>query len=83
MEYYSAIKKNVIMPFAPIWIGSRDCHTEWNKSDSEGEISYDIPYMYNLKRNDTNKLKKQKETQRLGEQTYGCGVGGGMGGRGN
>jgi len=44
------------MLFAPIWIESRDCHTERNKSDSEGEISYDIPYMYNLKRNDTNKL---------------------------
>ena len=37
---------------------SRDCHTEWNKSDGEGEISYDIPYMGNLKRNDTNGLKK-------------------------
>ena len=29
--------------------GHRDCHTEWNKSDREGEISYDIPYMWNLK----------------------------------
>ena len=54
---YSAIKKNGIMLFTPIWIGSRDHHTEWNKSESEGEIPYDIPYMYNLK-NDTNKLKK-------------------------
>ena len=26
------------------------------KSDREGEISYDIPYMWNLKRNDTNEL---------------------------
>ena len=31
----------------------RDCHTEWSKSD-RGEILYDIPYMQNLKRNDTN-----------------------------
>ena len=33
--------------------GPRECHTE---SDREGEISYDIPYMWNLKRNDTNEL---------------------------
>ena len=26
------------------------------KSDREGEILYDIPYMWNLKRNDTNEL---------------------------
>ena len=35
--------------------GSRYCHTEWSKSD-KGEIAYDIPYMWNLKRNDTNEL---------------------------
>ena len=28
--------------------------------------------MWNLKRNDTNKLTKQKETHRLIKQTYGC-----------
>ena len=35
--------------------GSRDCHTEWSKSDAERQISYDITYMWNLK-NDTNEL---------------------------
>ena len=34
--------------------GPRDCHTEWSKSDREREILYDIAYMWNLKRNDTN-----------------------------
>ena len=29
--------------------GPRECHTELSKSDREGEISYDIPYMWNLK----------------------------------
>ena len=29
------------------------------------KISYDIPYMWNLKRNDTNELTKQKKTPRL------------------
>ena len=38
----------------------------------EGEIAYDISYMWNLKRNDTNKLTKQTEIHRLGEWTYGC-----------
>ena len=37
-----------------------------------GEILYDTPYMWNLKRNDINELKKQKETHRLREQTFGC-----------
>ena len=40
--------------------------------DREREILYDIPYMWNLKRNDTNELTKQKETHRLGEEAYGC-----------
>jgi len=52
--------------------GPRECHNEWSQSDKEGEISYDIFYMWNLKRNDTNKLMKQKETHRLIKQTYGC-----------
>ena len=55
VEYYSPIKKNKIMPFAATWMdlsnmnGWRDCHTEWSESD-RGEISYDIPYMWNLKK---------------------------------
>ena len=44
--------------------GSRECHTEQSKSDRKGEILYDIPYMWNLKRNDTNELIKQKQTHR-------------------
>ena len=32
--------------------GPRECHTEWSKSDREGEI-YNIAYMWNLK-NGTN-----------------------------
>ena len=36
-----------------------DYHTEWSKSNRE-EILYDIPYMWNQKRNDTNELTRQK-----------------------
>ena len=28
--------------------GPRNCHTEWNKSDTEREISDDITYMWNF-----------------------------------
>ena len=52
--------------------GPRDCHPEWSKSDREGEILYDTPYMWNLRRNDTNAFTKQRETGRLRERTCGC-----------
>ena len=42
--------------------GFRDRHTEWSKSDREGEISYDKPYVQNLKRNDTHELIYKIET---------------------
>ena len=35
------------------------------KSDREGKASYDIPYMWNLKRNDTNELSYKTERDRL------------------
>ena len=41
--------------------GARECHTEWSKSDREGKILYDIPYMWNLKINDTNELTYKTE----------------------
>ena len=46
--------------------GPRDGHAEWDKSDREGEIAYDILYMWDLKRNDTNELiyKTVKDSQR-------------------
>ena len=63
MEYYSAIKKNEITSCAAIW---RDLESViLVKSDREGEMPYDIPYMQNLRRNDTNELtyKTQRDSQ--------------------
>ena len=61
MEYYSTIKKenNAICSNMD---GSRDCHTEWSKSDTERQISYDISYMSNLKKKGTNELTSLRET---------------------
>ena len=39
------------MPFAAIWIYLGIIMlSEWSKSDRERQISYDITYMYNLKK---------------------------------
>ena len=66
IEYYSAIKKNEIMLFiCSNTNGPRDCHTEWTKSDREGEILYDIPYTRNLERNDANEFTYKIEAQTL------------------
>ena len=45
--------------------GLEECHTEWTKSDREGKILHGIPYMCNLKRNDTNELtyKTKRDSQ--------------------
>ena len=59
MELYSAIKKNEIMPFTATWM-DQETFILSELSDRE-EISYDIPYMWNLRRNDTNKLLYKTE----------------------
>ena len=47
MEYYSAIKKNKIMPFAATWMQVEIIIL--TKSERERQIPYDITYMWNLK----------------------------------
>ena len=41
------------------------------QTGTEGEIWYDIPYMWNLKRNDTNELTEQKDTDLENELMFG------------
>ena len=52
--------------------GPRDSHTKRSKSAREIQISYDITYMWNHKKNGTNELiyKIEIESQ-MGKQTYG------------
>ena len=60
MEYYSAIKKNEIMPFAGTWM-----HLEIiilrEVSQKKKDITYDITCMWNLKY-DTNEHIYETET---------------------
>ena len=43
MEYYLAIKKEWNNAICSNMDGPRDCHTEWSKTEREGEVSHDIP----------------------------------------
>ena len=49
MEYYSAIKKNEIMLFAATWMDLEIVILS-EVSQTKGQISYDIAYMWNLKK---------------------------------
>ena len=59
MEYYSAIKKNEIMPFAATRMDLEIIIL--SKSERERQIPYDITYMWNLKY-DTNEHIYETET---------------------
>ena len=51
-------------------------YIEWSKSDREGEILYDIHYIWNLKWNDANEFTYKTEIHSLRKWTYGSsGVG--------
>ena len=72
MEYYSAIKKNKIMPFAVTWMDLEIIILS-EGSQIERQILYDITYMRNLKKMmiQMNLFTKQKQTHRHRKQTYG------------
>ena len=59
VEYYSAIKKNEIMPFAATWMKLEIIILNEVR---ERQISYDMTHMQNLKKNDTNELIYKTET---------------------
>ena len=49
MEYYSAIKRNKIMPYAATKMQLKVIILSGVKSERERQIPYDITYMWNLK----------------------------------
>ena len=60
MEYYSARKKNEIIPFATTWIDLEIIILS-KVSQKERQTPYDITYMWNLK-SDTSELIHKTET---------------------
>ena len=78
MEYYSAIKKNEILPFAATWMDLEDIMLSEVKSDRERQILQDITHMCNLKKdNKLVNITKNKQIHRYREQTTGYQLGGG------
>ena len=75
MEYYSAIKKEWNNGSCSNMDGFRDYHTQWSKSDRERQMSYDITYMWNLKKwyKGTYLQNRNRLTDR--KQTYGYQMG--------
>ena len=67
MEYYSALKKNEILPFVTTWM-DLECIMFSEVSHTEKDKYSVTTYLWNLK-NKPNELTKQKQTYRYGEQT--------------
>ena len=61
MEYYSAIKKNEIMPFVTTWINLDIIILSEVSQKEKRQILYNITYMWNLKY-DTSELTYKTET---------------------
>ena len=60
MKYYSAFKKNAIMPFAATWM---DLEIAMLSGKLEKEkYCNNIPYIWHLKRNDLNEFIYKTET---------------------
>ena len=65
MEYYSAIKRNEIMPFAATWMQLEIIMQ--SKSERERQIPYDVTYIWNLKHGTDESIYKTEidsQTQR-------------------
>ena len=67
VEYYSAIKKNEIMPLATMWMDLEIIILCEVKSERERQMPYDITYMWNLKYDTMNISMKPKQNHRQRE----------------
>ena len=67
-DYYSAVKRNDIMPFTAIWMDPEIITLGQTAKDKY----HDITYMWNLKRKmiQMNLFIKHKQTHRHGKQTW-------------
>ena len=69
MEYYSAIKKEWNNAICSNMDGPGDYQIKWSKSDTERQISYDITYMWNLKKKKWHKWTYLQNRNRSTEWT--------------
>ena len=60
MEYYSAIKKNEIMPFAATWMDLEIVILSKEGQKEKDKTPYDITYMWNLKYNTNEHICKNE-----------------------
>ena len=51
---------------------TRDYHTKWDRSEKEGQIPYDITYMFNQNMAQMSPSAEQKQMPGYGEKTCGC-----------
>jgi len=61
-EYFSAIKKNEILPFATTWMELESIMLSEINQVREGQMPYDFTHMWNL-RNKTNEKKEKAINQ--------------------
>ena len=70
LEYYSAIKKNEMMPFAAMWVNLENIMQSEISQRKTNSIWYHL-YMESKKYNKLVNITKKKQTHRHREQTSG------------
>ena len=76
MEYYSAIKKNEILPFATTWMDLEGIMLSEISQTKTNTVCY---HLYDEIKNKRMYITKQKQTHSYREQTGGCQWGEGRG----
>ena len=68
MEYYSAIKKNLILPFGTIWVNLESIMLSEISQTEKDQYSYVATYLWILK---IKQMYTTKQTHKYREQTSG------------
>ena len=65
MQYYSATKKNEIMPFTATWMNPETIIPREVSETEKEKYRYDFLFLWNLKINDANELtyKTERDSQ--------------------
>ena len=60
MEYYTAIEKNEILPYAATWMDLEGIMPREISQTEKKKILYEITYMWNLKNTKTSEYNKKR-----------------------